>query len=65
MFELTNILNSLKNKKSSPGPDGIPYSCLCNLSANGKQFLLDLANHSWELGEVSAKLKSSYISPIS
>ena len=52
------------NKKSSPGPDNIPYVLLDKLSCLGKLSYLYLVNRSWEEGQLPTNWKTSFVKPI-
>lgn len=60
--ELTTALDAVGD--TAPGPDGIHYAMLKNLSETGKTFLLDLLNRIFEDGELPKNWKLAYVIPI-
>ena len=57
--------SSLDNSTdSTPGPDGIHYSMLKNLSEKGKIFLLEFINKIFDAGKLPKKWKVAYVIPI-
>lgn len=61
--ELDAVLVSC-NKKSSTGPDMIPYLFIINLSSSGKECFLRLINKSLTNNKLPTKWKQSFVKPI-
>ena len=60
--ELEREMGTLKN--SAPGPDGIHYSMLKNLSATGQNFLLEIFNDIFNTGKLPKHWKLAHVIPI-
>ncbi|XP_062525559.1 uncharacterized protein LOC134199209 [Bombyx mori] len=60
--ELQGVLSVVRD--SAPGPDGIPYSFLSNLTDNAKTYFLDIINHIMVSGSVPMFWKEQIIIPI-
>jgi len=61
--ELQNALRTRKNT-SAPGEDNITYEVIKNLPQNCIEFLLNIYNKIWEIGEIIPQWKNSIIIPI-
>ncbi|KAG0411830.1 hypothetical protein HPB47_011038 [Ixodes persulcatus] len=64
MGELISALRQCKNKKSTPGPDGITYALLRILPDEHSEELLTWINKLWTTGQVSEEWKTSWFIPI-
>ena len=60
--ELERELSTVKD--SAPGPDGIQYSMLKNLSQSGKRFLLGILNRIFSTGKMPKAWKVAHVIPI-
>lgn len=61
--ELEYVLRTC-NKKSCPGPDGISYQALQNLTPSALDRLLQLYNEVWDSGEVPKEWLRTHVVPI-
>lgn len=62
LVELKLVLSDCKG--SSPGPDGIHYDMIKNLTNDGHKILLELYNKIWMSGRLPKEWKTSTIIPI-
>ncbi|KAM7303405.1 hypothetical protein ISCGN_013363 [Ixodes scapularis] len=63
MGELLEAIHTAK-QESAPGPDGITYTALRNLSTEAKEKLLDKCNDIWAKGKIPDSWKVSWVTPI-
>ena len=63
IHELNCAIRQLKNKKA-PGKDGISNEMIRHLGSLAKQKLLDIYNHSWNIGTFPTGWKEAIIIPI-
>ena len=63
IHELNCAIRQLKNKKAS-GKDGISNEMIRHLGSLAKQKLLDIYNHSWNIGTFPTSWKEAIIIPI-
>lgn len=62
MKEIEHIFNKCNIK--SPGPDGIPYSFLQNLGPKSKEYLLQIYNEIWKMGNIPNEWKKGIKIPL-
>lgn len=65
-FSMGELLSALQRSKkdSAPGPDGITYAALRNLTERHKQELLEWINEIWEKSELPEDWRESWVVPV-